>query len=62
MHLKLLNINIPIGDLENMFIEECESKNLSLYEVMLNYAYGMERIIQLTQEKRSKLGKSLGLP
>lgn len=45
MHLKLLNIDVPIRDLENMFVEECATKNISLYEVMLNYAYYMTRII-----------------
>ena len=45
MHLKLLNINTPMKELEKLFIEYCGNKNLSLYEVMINYAYHMNRII-----------------
>jgi ankyrin repeat protein len=45
IHLKLLNINIKVQDLENMFINECENKKLSLYEVMLNYVYHINRIV-----------------
>jgi hypothetical protein len=59
MHLKLLNINMSIRDLENMFIEECATKNVSLYEVMLNYAYYMTRVIPFSLIKLQKFDKSL---
>ena len=55
MHLKLLNMNVPIQDLENMFIEECKNKNLSLYEVMLNYAYTITRVLPSDKKKMEKL-------
>jgi hypothetical protein len=45
MHLKLLNIETPIADLEDSLIQYCADKNLSLYEVMLNYSYYMDRVI-----------------
>jgi hypothetical protein len=45
LNLKLLNINIPITELEKLFIKECENKNISLYELVLNYTYYMRRII-----------------
>jgi hypothetical protein len=53
MHLKLLNIETPISELEDSFIKQCANKNLSLYEVMLNYAYNMERIIPKYNTKRN---------
>jgi hypothetical protein len=45
MHLKMLNMSMPINEIEERFIQECESKNISLYEVVLNYTYLMGRII-----------------
>jgi hypothetical protein len=45
IHLKLLNINLQIEKIETSFIKECEKNKLSIYEVMLNYAYYMKRII-----------------
>ena len=45
LHLKLLNMNMSVGDIESEFIKECGRRNLALYEVMLNYAYMMSRII-----------------
>lgn len=45
MHLKLLNLDMSIIEIEKKFITECANKNLSLYEVMLNYTYFMRRII-----------------
>ena len=45
IHLKLLNINTSLNIIERNFIKECEDKNLSLFEVMINYAYFMNRII-----------------
>ena len=47
MHLKLLNMNIPIIELDKLFVQECEDKKISLYEVVLNYSYFMSRIIPL---------------
>ena len=46
MHLKLLNINMSVSDIEILFIKECENKRISLYEVVLNYTYFMRRMIQ----------------
>lgn len=51
IHLKLLNMNIPIVELEKLFIEECYDKKLSLYEVMLNYAYFMTRVVPRKEYK-----------
>jgi hypothetical protein len=45
IHMKLLNINTPIHEIEELFILECFEKNLPLYEVMLNYSYFMTRVI-----------------
>jgi hypothetical protein len=57
IHLKLLNINIKVQDLENMFINECENKKLSLYEVMLNYVYHINRIVLTNSYNYSKIIK-----
>lgn len=51
LHLKLLNMNMSVGDIESEFIKECGRKNLSLYEIMLNYAYGITRMIPYEAEK-----------
>jgi len=59
MHLKLLNLNIPIIEIEKKFILECKNKNISLYEVMLNYTYFMRRIIPKNGYKFVKLRKLL---
>jgi hypothetical protein len=59
IHLKLLNINMNIIDIEKRFISECASKKLSLYEVMLNYTYLMRRIIPKDSYKFVKLRKLL---
>ena len=45
MHLKLLNLELPMSEIEKLFIKECYDKKLSLYEVMLNYAYFMKRML-----------------
>jgi hypothetical protein len=45
IHLKLMNINKSLKEIEDAFILECAKEELSLYEVMLNYAYFMNRII-----------------
>jgi hypothetical protein len=45
LHLKLLNSEFPINEIETLFIKECEKNKFSIYEVMLNYAYYMKRII-----------------
>ena len=45
LHLKLLNINMDVGTIEELLIQECETKKLSLYELVLNYTYLMKRII-----------------
>jgi hypothetical protein len=59
LHLKLLNINIPIGQIEKLFIKECYDKKLSLYEVMLNYVYYMTRIVSIDNNKAFKLDELL---
>jgi hypothetical protein len=59
MHLKLLNLDTPLFAIEYNFIEECKSKGLSLYEVMLNYAYLMRRIIPYSPKKILMLNKLL---
>lgn len=51
MHLKLLNINKSMKEIEDAFILECATEELSLYEVMLNYAYFMNRIISESNSK-----------
>jgi len=51
IQLKLLNINFSIEQVESLFIEECAKKNLSVYEMMLNYAYTMQRIIPENDKK-----------
>ena len=38
---------MSIIDIEKMFIKECEDKNISLYELLLNYTYFMRRIIPI---------------
>jgi hypothetical protein len=43
IHLKLLNLTMSMEDIEKAFIKECYNKKLSMYEVMLNYAYLMRR-------------------
>lgn len=45
LHLKLLNMNNSLHDIELLFIKECAQKRLSLYEVMMNYAHYMTRMI-----------------
>jgi hypothetical protein len=55
LHLKLLNIHRSVEDIENMFIEECKTKNMALYEVMLNYAYFMSRFVPESADKFVKL-------
>lgn len=45
IHLKLLNINTSLNVIERTFIKECEDRKLALYEIMINYAYFMNRII-----------------
>lgn len=55
LHLKLLNINMSVQEVEDAFIEECKKKNMSLYEVMLNYSYFMTRFIPQSPEKFVKL-------
>ena len=45
LHLKLLNIDMSFQDLEFNILKECFDKKLSIYEVMLNYAYSMSRLI-----------------
>jgi hypothetical protein len=45
IHLKLLNMNKPIGEIEKSLLEHCKKDNLSIYEVMLNYTHFMRRII-----------------
>lgn len=57
MHLKLLNINTRIIQLEELFIQECYEKKLSLYEVMLNYAYFMTRVVPRKEDKFIELEK-----
>ena len=59
IHSKLLNIDILIRDLELSLIKHCEENSLSLYEVMLNYAYTMERIIPRDPKKYVLFEKSL---
>jgi hypothetical protein len=59
-HLKLLNVSKSLLEIEKMFIEECKNKNLSLFEVMLNYSYTMSRIIPKDYEKYLKLESLLG--
>ena len=51
IHLKLLNMNMSFKDIEDAFISECYNKKLSLYEVMLNYANLMMRIIPKNPKK-----------
>ena len=55
MHLKMLNIGMSINEIEERFISECESKNLSLYEIVLNYTYFMRRIIHQIPSNLIKL-------
>lgn len=57
IHLKLLNMRMSFQDIELSFIKECFEKNLSLFEVMLNYAHFMTRIISKDQIKYNKLEK-----
>lgn len=45
IHLKLLNMNKSIVDVEFKLIEHCKKQNLSIYEVMLNYTHFMRRVI-----------------
>jgi hypothetical protein len=47
LNLKLLNISMNMRDIEKYFIAYCNRKNYSTYEVMLNYAEYMKRIIPL---------------
>jgi hypothetical protein len=54
-HLKILNPDMSFKFLELMLIKECSEKNISLYEVMLNYAYYMKRIIVEDYNKFVKL-------
>lgn len=51
IHLKLLNINMTVELIETLFIEECAKNNLSVYEMMMNYAYTMQRIIPENAKK-----------
>lgn len=51
IHLKLLNINMTVDRLETLFIQECAKNKLSVYEMMLNYAYTMQRIIPENAKK-----------
>lgn len=55
MHLKLLNINMSLGKIETAFLKDCYDKEISPYEVMLNYAYFMSRIVSLESKKFNKL-------
>jgi hypothetical protein len=55
LHLKLLNINMSVGEIEALLIKECETKNMSLYELVLNYTYLMKRIIPSDMDKMLKL-------
>jgi hypothetical protein len=59
MHLKLLNINMSVELIESSLIRECETKNLSLYELVLNYTYLMRRNIPADMNKMLKLKKLL---
>jgi hypothetical protein len=45
IHLKLLNMNKPITDIELRLIDDCNKQKLSIYEVMLNYTNFMRRVI-----------------
>ena len=45
IHLKLLNMNKSIKDIESKLLKHCYENNLSVYEVMLNYSQLMRRII-----------------
>ena len=45
MHLKLLNVKMPINILQDLFIQEAYNKKISLYELVLNYTYYMRRVI-----------------
>ena len=47
MHLKLLNTNIRIKNIEKFFISYCKRKGYSIYEVMVNYAEYMKRVLLL---------------
>jgi hypothetical protein len=55
MHLKLLNINIPIDVIESSLIEETYDKKIALYELVLNYLYHMRRILPHNIDKFFKL-------
>lgn len=59
IHLKLLNINKSMKEIEYLFIKECAQKQLSLFEIMLNYAYYMTRILNQNYEKTLKFENSL---
>jgi hypothetical protein len=49
LNLKLLNPSMNISDIEKYFITYCKSKNYSTYEVMLNYAEYMKRIVPIPE-------------
>ena len=55
LHLKLLNIENTLIDNESSLIDYCFTNNFSLYEVMLNYAYYVSRIIPKKFNKIMKL-------
>jgi hypothetical protein len=59
IHLKLLNIDKPIIEIEKLFVSECYEKNLSIYDVMLNYAYHMTRIVPRDMNKFIPIKKIL---
>jgi hypothetical protein len=45
IHLKLLNRDMSIKNIEKSFIAYCKNKNYSPYEVMLNYAEYIKRVV-----------------
>jgi hypothetical protein len=60
-HLKLLNPTMSLIELENIFLKECVEKKLAIYEVMLNYAYYITRIVPRNVKKLIKLDKTIQL-
>lgn len=54
-HLKLINMNMSILQIEKAFLNDCKKKKLSIYDVMLNYGHRMERIIPSEAESFKKL-------
>lgn len=59
VHLKLLNPTMTFIEIEDKFLKECVEKKLAIYEVMLNYAYYITRIIPNNFNKLLKLEISL---